>query len=72
MNQPEMSQPMPKKQKKETLGGRPRKYLKEEYARGQTEYPAYVFPEDKYREYILSCSLFPNTHNKANVLTNSQ
>lgn len=61
----------PKKEKKVRTGQR-KTHLKEEYARGQTEFPAYVFPEDKYREYILSCSLFPNLYNKTNVLTNLQ
>jgi|DEB0MinimDraft_12_1074336.scaffolds.fasta_scaffold72869_1 hypothetical protein len=58
----------PKKEKKVRGGGK--KQLKAEYARGQTEFPAYVFPEDKYREYILSLSLFPNLYNRANVLSN--
>jgi hypothetical protein len=66
-----MEAPMmePKKEKKVATGQR-KKHLKEEYARGQTEFPAYVFPEDKYREYILSISLFPNLYNRANVLSN--
>jgi len=43
----------------------PKKHLKAEYRRGQKEAK---LPEtmsaDKFREHILSMSLFPNLHNK--------
>lgn len=65
-----MKPTQPLKEKKTGRSGK--KYLKEEFIKGQTEHPAYVEPVDKYREYILSMSLFPNLYNRANVLANTK
>lgn len=71
MNAPQALPPIDKKEKK-AIRGSGKKQMKAEYARGQTEFPAYVEEKDKYREYILSMSLFPNLYNRANVLANSK
>lgn len=44
--------------------------LKQEYRRGMMQKKAEVMDSDKFREHILSMSLFPNIHNKQMMMTN--